>query len=315
MRSLRIGIHTSRSGSLEKAAIRARDVGANTFQIFSSSPRMWRPSVLDPEDVRRFRAIRREFDLSPLAIHVNYLINLASLDPVIRANSIAAFRGELERAAAIGAEYLATHPGNYKSCNPEEGMAAFVLGVKEAARGLELTGLTLLLENTVGGGAHLGGKFAELRNMRELLGRLIDLPCGYCLDTCHLFAGGFDIATEAGLKNLVAEVDRDLGWENVGVIHTNDSKGARGSRLDRHANIGEGQIGEAGFRRILRHPALRTKPFILETPHDEEDRADLRDIATLRRLAGPDRKAPSPSKRKQANKKHHVGKGIRFSGD
>ena len=179
---------------------------------------MWLPSRLEPEDVRRFRAARREFDLAPLAIHVNYLINLASLDPVIRTNSITAFRGELERAAAIGAEFLVTHPGNHKSCNPEAGMAAFVLGVKDACAGLNLGGLTLLLENTVGGGAHLGGNFAELQNMHGLLDQLVDLPSGYCLDTCHLFAAGFDLASEAGLADFVTQAERDLGWENVGVI-------------------------------------------------------------------------------------------------
>ena len=284
MTPIRIGMHTSRAGSLEKAAIRAHDVGANTFQIFSASPRQWRANALDIEDVRRFRDAREKFDLNHLAIHVNYLINLASLDPVTRQSSIRAFRGELERAALIGAEYLVTHPGNYKTCSPDEGIAAFVLGVNESAEDLDLGCLTLLIENTVGAGAQLGGKFSELRAMRDLLGRLNDLPVGYCLDTCHLFAFGFDISTAPGLANTLAEADAILGLPHVGVIHTNDSKGALGSRLDRHANIGQGQIGEEGFGRILRHPQLRDKPFILETPVDEEG-DDRRNLETLKRLA------------------------------
>ncbi len=118
---------------MENAARKAADLGANTFQIFSASPRMWRAAPPDPHQVRLLRAAREKFDLHPLAIHVNYLINLASLDPVIRAKSIAAFRGELERAHAIGAEYLVLHPGSYRGHTPEEGIAAFVLGLRDAA--------------------------------------------------------------------------------------------------------------------------------------------------------------------------------------
>jgi deoxyribonuclease-4 len=281
---IRIGIHTSRAGSLEKAALRAHELGANTFQIFSASPRQWRANPLDPKDVKRFQDARRAFDLNPLAIHVNYLINLASLDPVIRHNSIRAFRGEFERATQIGADYLVTHPGNYKLWTAEEGIAAFVLGVQEATDGLAPGGVKLLIENTVGAGAQLGGKFSELRKMRDLLLQLTSIPVGYCLDTCHLYASGFDISTAPGLAKTLGEAEETLGLQHVGVIHANDSKGKLGTRLDRHANIGEGNIGEEGFGRILRHPKLRTKPFILETPVDEEG-DDRRNLETLRRLA------------------------------
>ena len=281
---IRIGIHTSRAGSLEKAAIRAYELGANTFQIFSASPRQWLAHSLDPDDVRRFQDARQRFGLHPLVIHVNYLINLASPDPVIRDKSIRAFRGELERAAQIGAEYLVTHPGNHNLWSSEEGIAAFVLGVNEAAAELDMRGITVLIENTVGAGAQLGGKFQQLRAMRDLLVQLSDVPVGYCLDTCHLFASGFDISTRLGLAQTLREADSILGLEHVRVIHANDSKGALASRLDRHANIGQGQIGEEGFGRLLRHPRLREKPFILETPVDEEG-DDRRDLETLKRLA------------------------------
>ena len=153
---LRIGIHTSRAGSLENAALKAGELGANTFQIFSSSPRMWRASVPEAGDVRRFQAARERLDLWPLAIHTNYLVNLATLDPSIRERSVASFRGELERAATIGAEYLVLHPGNYKGQSVEQGIAAFVLGLAEAARGFQGAGVTVLLENTVGGGCQIG---------------------------------------------------------------------------------------------------------------------------------------------------------------
>jgi len=245
---------------------------------------MWRAGVPDPVDVRRFRDARARFDLAPLAIHVNYLVNLATLDPVIRDRSIASFRGELDRAAVIGAEYLVLHPGNFKGQSLEQGIAAFVLGLAEAAHGFRAPGLTVLLENTVGSGNQIGRKFEELRMIRDLAARETDLPLAYCLDTCHLLASGYDVAQAAGLKQTVSAADKVLGLDLVKVIHANDSKGALNSHLDRHANIGAGQIGEAGFHRILTHPALRTKPFILETPVDEEG-DDQRNVDALKRLS------------------------------
>jgi len=291
---LRIGIHTSRAGALENAAIKAAELGANTFQIFSASPRMWRAVMPLREDIRRFRAAREKFDLYPLAVHVSYLVNLATLDPVIREKSVAGFRGELERAAMIGAEYLVTHPGNYRGQSLNEGIAAFVLGMAEAAEGLDLRGVTVLLENTVGAGAQIGGTLEELKLIRDLAARECDLRIGYCLDTCHLLAAGFDIAHPPGLEATVRHIDAVLGLEHVGVIHTNDSKQPLGSRVDRHANIGEGHIGEAGFRRILRHPKLRDKPFILETPVDEEG-DDQRNVDALKRLAGISARSRKPA--------------------
>ena len=281
---MRIGLHTSQAKSLENAALKAHELGANTFQIFSASPRMWRASVPDPVDIGRMKNARERFDLRPLAIHVNYLVNLATLDPAIREKSILSFRGELDRAAAIGADYLVLHPGNYKGQSVEEGMAAFVLGLAEAARGFRAPDLTVLLENTVGGGCQIGSKFEELRTIRDIAARETDLPIAYCLDTCHLFAAGFDVSRAEGLKETVTAIKQKLTLDLVRVIHTNDSKGALGSKLDRHQNIGEGAIGEEGFRRILTHPALKTKAFILETPVDEEG-DDKRNVDTLKRLA------------------------------
>lgn len=245
---------------------------------------MWRAGVPDPADVKRFRDARARLDLAPLAIHCNYLLNLATLDPVMRERSVASFRGEMDRAAMIGAEYLVLHPGNFKGQSLEQGIAAFVLGIAEAAQGFRAPGLTVLLENTVGSGSQIGRRFEELRMIRDLAARETDLPLAYCLDTCHLLASGYDVAQAAGLKQTVAAVDQVLGLDLVKVIHANDSKGALNSHLDRHASIGEGQIGEEGFRRILTHPALRAKPFILETPVDE-DGDDRRNVEALKRLS------------------------------
>ena len=282
---MRLGIHTSTAGSLENAALHAAELGANTFQIFSSSPRVWRARAPDPGQVKLLKAARRRFDLRPLVIHVSYLVNLASADPVIRAKSIAAFRGELERAVAIGAEYLVLHPGSYRGRSVEEGVADFVAALRDAAAGFHSRGLTVLLENTAGAGSHLGSRFEELASIRERAGSLTHLPIGYCLDTCHLLAAGFDITTPAGLRATVRSAESLLGIENVRVFHVNDSKSPLGSRVDRHANIGEGHIPLAAFRRILKHPKLRRKPFILETPIDAPG-DDRRNLDTLKSLAG-----------------------------
>ena len=244
---------------------------------------MWRASSHGPDEIRLLQRARERLDLYPLAIHVNYLVNLASADPTIRARSIGCFRGELQRAAALGAEYLVVHPGSYKGQSLDQGIAAFVLGLRDAAEALLLRGVTVLLENTVGCGAQIGGRFEDLRAIRHFAAALTDAPVGYCLDTCHLLAAVYDVASEQGLRETVGHAERVLGLENVKMIHANDSKTPLGSHLDRHENIGEGHIGRAGFRRMLAHPKLREKPFILETPVDN-DGDDRRNLDNLKKL-------------------------------
>jgi deoxyribonuclease IV len=281
---LRLGLHTSIAKSLENAAIKAAEMGANTFQIFSASPRMWRASPPAASAVKLLDRAREKFDLAPLVIHDNYLINLASCTETLRARSTAAFRGEIERALAIGAEYLVAHPGNCKGHSVEQGIYAVIRSLAEAAQGLDTARLTVLLENTAGSGAALGSRFEELGIMRQFAAELTHLKIGYCIDTCHCLASGYDVSSAAGLKQTVAELDRVLGIENVRVIHANDSKTALGSHVDRHEHIGKGFIGEAGFRRILNHPKLRGKAFILETPVDEPG-DEFKNLEMLKKLS------------------------------
>ncbi|SRR5579884_170675 len=290
---LRLGIHTSIAGSIERSALKAAELGANTFQIFSSSPRQWKGSILSGPGVRLLQRAREKHDLAPLAIHGNYLINLAAANPGVRAQSVEAFHGELQRAIQIGAEFLVAHPGNYKGQPLEQGILHFLEGVAEATRGLRFGNLTLLIENTAGAGAQLGSRLQELHAMREFAARYTDLPIGFCLDTCHLLAAGYNIADPAGLQDTVSEIDRLLGLSHVHVIHANDSKMPLGSHVDRHAHIGEGHIGREGFRRILTHPQLRTKAFILETPAGREgdDRRNLDALKDLSRGRAPARAA------------------------
>ena len=281
---LRIGLHTSISAGLDAAALEAVRAGANTFQIFSASPRMWRAGLPDPAAARRLRALREKHDLRPLIIHDNYLINLASCDEALRKKSVDAFRGELERALVIGAEYLVAHPGNCRGHSVEQGIVAVVRSLAEASAGLNTAGLKVLLENTAGAGASLGSHFEELRAMRDCAQEFTELEIGFCIDTCHCLASGHDVSSAAGLKATIAELDRVLGFANVPVFHANDSKAPLGSHLDRHEHIGRGYIGEEGFRRILTHPKLRSKAFILETPHDKPGE-DVMNVEALKRLS------------------------------
>lgn len=281
---MRIGIHTSSSPRLQNAALKALELGANCFQIFSASPRMWRAAPPPPEEAEAMKQLRAEHDLRPLVIHDSYLINLASGDETIRAKSIAGFRAELERAFLIGAEYLVIHPGSHKDRTLEEGILAIADALQEASVQLAPPPhFSLLLENTAGAGNTIGRTLEELKQIHDLAAPRVPFPIGYCLDTCHLYASGFDVATEAGLRDTVKRAEAVLGLDHVPVIHTNDSKGALASKLDRHANIGEGQIGLDGFRRILNHPKLRSKAFVLETPIDQPG-DDLRNVNALKAL-------------------------------
>ena len=282
---MRLGLHTSISKSLEHAALQAVEAGGNTFQIFSASPRMWRASPAPAaSEIKLLARARERHDLYPLVIHDNYLINLGSCTEALRQQSIEAFRGEIERALAIGAEYLVAHPGNCKGHSVEQGIYAVIRSLAEAAQGLETASLTVLLENTAGAGAALGSRLEELAVMRQFAAELTDLKIGFCIDTCHLLVSGFDISNSAGVNQTVAAVDQILGWDNVPVIHANDSKTPLGSHLDRHQHIGQGHIGEEGFRAILTHPRLRKKAFILETPHDKPEDA-RRNVDMLKKLS------------------------------
>jgi len=296
---VRIGVHTSTSGSLERSAISARELGANTFQIFSASPRMWRAKAPDKLQIQLLAAERAKHDLAPLVIHSNYLINLAAAPGEVRENSIKAFSGELERALLIGAEYLVVHPGNHKEQSLEQGLLnvaeAMALAWRDVDESLQAKPrLKVLLENTAGAGTHLGGDFSDLAIIQQLAGRYLDIPIGFCLDTCHCHVCGFDLASEAGFEDMVAAAAETLGLENIPVIHANDAKAPHKSHLDRHANIGAGYIGLEGFRRILNHPGLREKAFILETP-DDNPGDHLRDIAALKELVSP-KKPSTPRK-------------------
>lgn len=291
--SMRIGIHTTIAGNLVASLDIARKLGCNALQIFSSSPRMWprAGNVRIPEaDAARFRARRAELGLGPLAIHTNYLINLASPERVMRVRSIHAFRDELLRALALGADFLITHPGSRRGANLPQAIAEIVDGLRQAARGLKFDGLRILLENTSGMGWAVGARLEELA---AILGAAPELPLGVCLDTAHLLEAGYDIRSAEGLERTLELIERTVGLRRVSVVHVNDSKTPLGSRVDRHEHIGRGKIGLEAFGRILNHPLLSPsgvhglagRAFILETPIDKPG-DDRRNVRTLWKLVG-----------------------------
>ena len=300
----RVGVHTSIAGSLAQAAEKAHELGCTAFQIFSTNPRMWKSREPTAEELAAVARLRRQYDLHPLVIHANYLLNLASPDRTLRKRSLNAFREEIGRAVALRAEYLVLHPGSYRESSAEEGIRTLADSIREAMRETPPEGVRLLVENTCGQGNTLGGSFAELR---DILALLDGLPADCCIDTAHCFAAGMDIASAPGLDAMVAELDRTVGLERVQVIHTNDSRSPLGSHRDRHEHIGRGGIGREGFRRIVNHPALREKVFILETPIEKpgDDRRNLRAIRSLR--FSPGDRAPGKEQRQASRHRPAVG--------
>jgi len=277
----RIGIHTSIAGGVENAAERAYRLGCNAFQIFSTSPRQWRPYTLGRAQCEAMAALRRKYDLEPLVIHANYLINLAGGNDEFRRKSIAAFRGELERGAALCADYLVLHPGSFRGASREEGLARVAGAIEEAARGVALGKLMLLIENTAGAEFSLGGTFEQVAELLDRLGG--HLPAGACIDTCHTHVAGYDIVSEKGRALTLRHLGQTVGLKNVRVWHCNDAIAERGSRLDRHEHIGKGKLGLATFRALLNDRRLKHAAFIAETPIDAPG-DDWRNVHALKAL-------------------------------
>jgi len=265
----RIGVHLGTAGGASNAVERAREIGANTFQFFSSSPRMWRAPRVDPAQAARMRELRAKLDVGPLVIHTSYLVNVCSQTEEIRQKSIAAFRGEIERALTFGADYLVLHPGSWKGLTRDEGLRLAADSITRAIDGLPWQGTPfhILIENTAGAEFSLGGSFEQVA---ELVARLKPhAPVAVCLDTCHTHVAGYDLVTPEGYEETVREAAATVTLEAVRVWHVNDAKADRGSKLDRHEHIGQGTMGVESFRRLLNDPRFAHTAFIAETPVDE----------------------------------------------
>jgi deoxyribonuclease IV len=281
----RIGVHLGTAGGPSNAVLRAREIGANTLQIFSSSPRMWRAAVIDPAQAEQLRELRTMHNITPLVIHTSYLINICSQTDTVRENSIAGFRGEVERALSLGADYLVLHPGSWKGLSRHEGLNLAAESIERAIDGLpwQSTPFTILIENTAGSECSLGGSFDQVAELVMLL--RTHAPVAVCLDTCHTHVAGYDFVSADGYEETMIQIEATVGFDAVRVWHCNDAKSDRGSKLDRHQHIGKGTIGKEPFRRLLNDPRFAHCAFIAETPVDDDgdERSNLRALQRLAR--------------------------------
>jgi len=272
------------AGGLDRAPLRGRQVGCDTIQVFTKSNRQWRAKRLSDREVQAFRANLKATGIGPVVAHDCYLVNLAAARPSLWKKSVAAFREEMDRAGRLGIPYLVTHPGSHAGAGEAEGIRRVgeALNVLHAALPRH-GGVQILLETTAGQGSSLGYRFEQLA---AILDRVVRADrVGICLDTCHVFAAGYDIRTTDGYRKTMRELDACLGLPRLKAIHLNDSLQGLGSRVDRHAHIGDGRMGLEPFRCLVNDPALRGIPMILETPKDDDFvKADRRNLARLRRL-------------------------------
>jgi deoxyribonuclease IV len=257
-----IGAHVSPAGGLPKAVERGVERGCEAIQIFNQSPRMWRPTVYSEEDVAAFRQAFAASEIDAVLIHAVYLLNCASEDPEIRAKSLTSLTHSLRVGAQIGASGVVLHPGSAKTGHVGEAIARAGATINEALN--ESEECTLHLENTAGGGGTLGRSVDELAALIDAAGG--DERLRVCLDSCHLLASGYDIRTPGGIDSLLKEVAEKVGLARLGSLHLNDSQGLLGSCRDRHANVGEGELGERGCAAFLAAPAFEELPCVLETP-------------------------------------------------
>jgi deoxyribonuclease IV len=276
----RFGAHMMIAGGLHKAIATGQDVGCDVVQVFTKSPQQWQARPLATEDIQAFRDAQEAAGIPCVAAHDTYLINPAAADPTVLERSRAAMVDELERAAALGIPALVMHLGARGTEPEEDALGRLVESVRRALEQTPSDGPALLLETTAGQGTCLGHRFEHLAFVLEALGHPERLAV--CLDTCHIFAAGYDLRTPEAYQETMAEFDRVIGLDRVRLVHANDSKREMGSRVDRHAAIGAGEIGLEGFRALVNDPRI-TAPIVLETPKvGDMDRVNL---ATLRSVA------------------------------
>jgi deoxyribonuclease-4 len=275
-----IGAHVSPAGGPAKAVERGIERGARAIQIFNQNPRAWKPREYSDDEVAAFRAALAGSDVDALLIHAVYLLNCATDDETIRANSLRSLIASLQAGAALGAHAVVLHPGSAKTGDVGEAIARAGALIAEALAQTE--GCALHLENTAGSGGTLGRSFEELAALMEAAGG--DPRLGLCLDSCHLLASGFEIRTEEALKAVLDECSRLVGLERLGSLHLNDSQKPLGSNVDRHANVGEGELGKDGCAVFLSDPRFEDLPLVLETPGPRHTGPTAEELALTRAL-------------------------------
>lgn len=287
----RLGAHLSIAGGLPRAIDRAVATRCQALQIFTKSVGQWRARALPAEEIAMFRQRVAAAGIGPVVAHNSYLINLAAASEPLRLQSQAALDEEYDRAAALGLSGLVMHPGSHTTGTAADGLRLIAEGIAGLLERRPGAAPQILLEHTAGQGTNLGHRFEHLA---EILERLGGSPrVGVCLDTCHLIAAGYDIASAEGYRRTVDEIERSIGIERIRLFHLNDSKRPCGSRVDRHEHIGKGCLGLESFRRILTDPRFTALPMIIETPKldtpesrraGDADPWDVRNLRALRRL-------------------------------
>ena len=274
-----IGAHVSISGRIYEAVPRAEALGCECLQIFFGSPRQWRLVPYPAEDLEEFRRRKATAGLEPLVGHTAYLVNLASPDPAVYRRSVVSLTHTLQGMDALGGLAAITHIGSAMGSPWPEARGRIAWALRAALR--ETARAMILLEGSAGG--TLGGTFEQLR---EILDEAGERRVAICLDTAHLFAAGWDIRTPSGVDAMVRAARRVIGLRRLRALHFNDTKAGLGSHIDRHENIGEGEIGRAGFKAMLAHPALEDLPAFIETPGFDREGPDRKNVALLKRLRG-----------------------------
>jgi deoxyribonuclease-4 len=299
----RLGVHTSIAGGLTNALADAVRLGCECMQMFVRNQRQWRAGVLSAvqlEEWNRARAAPDAAGITPIVVHDSYLINMASPDAATAQRSYESFRDELDRCDQLGLDYLVTHPGSHLDGSPADGLGRLAEALNRLAEDRPGAKAVVLLETTAGQGSNLGWRFEQLADVLNLLppplgeGNGEGIPkaglrVGVCLDSCHVFAAGYDLRTPQALARTLDEFDAIIGLDRLRAIHINDSRRELGSRVDRHEHIGQGFIGDAGFWSLLHEPRLAAMPMILETPKGTDEKTgekfDTLNLARLRRLA------------------------------
>jgi deoxyribonuclease-4 len=279
---MNLGAHMSIAGGLPKALERGKAVGCSVVQIFLKNQVQWRGKPLLNDEIREFKRLREETGILIVFAHATYLINLAAPERGQWERSVNAFHDELERAEALGLPYVVIHPGSHKGSGLDAGIGLVATALDELCGRTRGYRVMVLLENTAGAGNTVGAKFSELRAILDRVSSPDRI--GICLDTCHLFAAGYDIRTREGYEAAMSECEATVGIKTVRVIHLNDAKKGLGSGLDRHQHIGQGEIGLEAFRCLLNDQRFAGLPMAIETPKEPEPEADLRNLALLRSL-------------------------------
>lgn len=281
----RFGAHLSIAGGLPRAVDRAVATGCDALQIFTKSTGQWRARELPDDEVRAFRRKADAAQLSPRVAHASYLINLGTPEPALRARSIAGLGEELDRAERLGLDGLVLHPGAAVGGTEDDGLRLVAEAAAAVLKARRRQRVKLLFEHTAGQGSSLGWRFEHLRTLIE---RLDGTPrVGVCLDTCHLLAAGYDWRSPSGYRRTFDAFGALVGFERLAVMHLNDSKKPCGSRVDRHAHIGQGEIGTIAFRRLVNDPRVERLGMVIETPKQQDaPEADAFDRENLRVLRG-----------------------------